>query len=94
MIDMEKVIKDLEHCLSSKLPHCYKCDRYGDVTNDNLWSCKTALMREALELLKEQEPRVPHLIDWGIYECPVCKTRVDYSYRYCKHCGQAVKWCD
>ena len=33
-----------------------------------------------------------HMVDWGIYECPKCKTRVDKTYKYCKHCGRPVKW--
>lgn len=43
---------------------------------------------------KAQEPTIPHMVDWGIYECPKCKTRVDKTYKYCKCCGQAVKWND
>lgn len=37
-------------------------------------------------------PVTPHMVDWGIYECPKCKTRVDATYNYCKCCGRAVKW--
>lgn len=43
-------------------------------------------------IAKAQEPIIPHLVDWGIYECRICKTRVDKSYKYCKCCGRAVKW--
>lgn len=46
----------------------------------------------ALELLKAQEPITPHMVDWGIYECPICKTRVDKTYKFCKVCGKVVKW--
>lgn len=36
----------------------------------------------------------PKLIDWGIYECPFCKVRVDKTYKYCKNCGRGINWDD
>ena len=47
------------------------------------------ILTKARELTK---PVIPHMVDWGIYECPKCKTRVDKTYKYCKHCGRPVKW--
>lgn len=44
------------------------------------------------ELVNAQEPITPHLVDWGIYECPKCKTRVDKTYKFCKVCGKGMKW--
>lgn len=50
------------------------------------------VVTKAIALLKAQEPITPHMIDWGIYECRKCKTRVDKTYKFCKCCGRAVKW--
>lgn len=47
------------------------------------------ILTKAREVTK---PIIPHMVDWGIYECPKCKTRVDKTYKFCKCCGQAVKW--
>ena len=38
------------------------------------------------------KPVIPNMVDWDIYECPKCKTRVDKTYNFCKHCGRLVKW--
>lgn len=59
---------------------------------DSIFANDAAMLREAVRLLKAQEPVFPHMVDWSLYECPKCKTRVDKTYKYCKCCGQAVKW--
>ena len=50
-----------------------------------------ALIRRTVALLQAQEGVFPRMVG-GIYECPKCRTRVDQTYKYCKCCGQAVKW--
>lgn len=59
MTDREKVIEGLECCADDKPfyhAHCDDCP-YNGLNPDNLGGC-TKLYRDALELLKEQEPRV------------------------------------
>ena len=53
MIDREKVVKGLEYCTGNQL--CSGCGYYDP---DNV-RCQKDLMRDALELLKEQEPVTP-----------------------------------
>lgn len=58
------------------------------------------IAKNALELLKEQEPIAPSLCgskepDWHgswRYLCGKCKKPIDNKDRFCKRCGQAVKW--
>ncbi len=84
MKSREDVIKGLECCATSDLGNCKDCPYSGDSCVD--------LCNDAAALLKAQEGVFPHMVDWGIYECPKCKTRVDKTYKYCKCCGQGVKW--
>ncbi len=90
---MEEILNALECCEHMSGAYCQKCfylDEY--VSSDTLPTCTARLAHDVLVLLKAQKPIAPHMIDWGIYECPKCKTRVDTTYNYCKCCGQAVKW--
>lgn len=53
-----------------------------------------------VELLKEQEAVEPrlggteyhagHSSFW--YRCGKCETRINYGDKFCRRCGQAVKW--
>lgn len=47
----------------------------------------------AIEAVKAQEPVKPIIIcgNWW-YQCGKCKEAVGYHDKYCKACGQAVKW--
>lgn len=98
MIDKDKVIKGLEYCVGHHL--CFGCGYYDP---DNT-RCQKELMRDALELLKEQEPILlenqhksgGHIINanspW-ISRCPKCGKKIEGKQtRFCKYCGQAVKW--
>lgn len=63
-----------------------------------------SVMRDALELLKAQEPIEPiEEIDYesdadgeerpySMYYCRKCKEYIEIDQKYCDHCGQAVKW--
>ena len=52
------------------------------------------VMREILELLKEQEPVKPRYTPQSIYswECGVCAEPFDRIANYCPNCGRAVRW--
>lgn len=62
MIDREKVINGLECCLANGHNNCpYESTDEGI---DKVTSCTTYLMRDALALLKAQQPRVMTLDEW------------------------------
>lgn len=83
--------------------NCQKCE-YRDIRTKT--RCKTMLLRDALELLKEQEePVKPVFVGNDEWQCPECETAVgwkelDYigieetKYNYCPGCGRKVKWDD
>ena len=54
MPDLAKVIKGIEHCLMTGLEGCKGCPYY----NSDLCLGTDLVLKDALELLKEQEPRV------------------------------------
>ena len=92
MSETERVIDDLN---VSKLMLCNPkmltsemCVRIGQAING------------AIDLLKEPEAVEPTvsgaeehdgLRSWW-YQCGKCKTPIDYGDRFCRHCGQEVKW--
>ena len=107
MNDREKVIKGLEAHLGNKFPQCNKCPyfnfedmkRYNDQN-----SCLLSMMTDAISMLKEQEPVLlenqhkPYgdflnaNAPW-VSRCPKCGKKVEGKQtRFCKYCGQAVKW--
>lgn len=97
MNDREKIIKGLECCLANGHNNCpYKSTDEGI---DKVTCCTTYLMKDAIALLKAQEPVEPTIggdadgpcRNWW-YQCGKCKEAIDYHDKYCRHCGQAVKW--
>ena len=58
--------------------------------------CYRILIKDALELLKVQEPMIPvydQLLTQEIPRCGKCGYRlVKGNDKYCCRCGQAVKW--
>ena len=103
MPDREKVIKvieGLEHCIVDNNEPC-NCPYDGD------GGCIGSLMRDALALLKAQEPIAPIQgaddQDEDVFCCGSCGAVVgetffwppgEYEVRdnYCSECGRAVKW--
>lgn len=60
------------------------------------------IAKVTLELLRKQEPIAPSVCGskdpdghgcWW-YLCGKCKKPIDHKDRFCKRCGQAVKWDD
>lgn len=97
MTKLEKVIKGLE-CLAKQHGIVGVCEPencpYGD-----LHTCANEIARDAIALLKAQEPVEPKKNDvemcglrtWD-WACPVCNTILAYRDNYCSGCGRAVKW--
>ena len=98
MIEQEKrenTIKGLECCTTAI--GCYECPYAvgGKATN----ACNLLIDRDALALLKEQEPVEPkHEDDRPIspLRCGNCGAFIlvtnDYKAKYCFECGREVRW--
>lgn len=99
MAELEKVIRGLECCIlrdPDDHARCSQCSYGGN--------CVNRLKMDALSLLKAQEPILlenqhkpyGHIINanspW-ISRCPKCGKKIEGKQtRFCKYCGQAVKW--
>lgn len=101
MPDREKVIKALELCTSkietrTQTP-CNTCPYhniiYHGVLGDGCCN-EQSLKRDALALLKEDEPLKPKLSESGLlYRCRACgRPLTKYLDKFCPKCGRAVKW--
>ena len=104
-ISLENIIKGLECCLSASLgeticPTCtYRYDENGIETGD----CEINLLKDAIELLKMQEPVKP-VLDIDTWKCGNCGHTLEHQellgdnvlfheqYNYCPECGKPVKW--
>ena len=84
MTDREKAIKGLECC--GETMNCNECPYDSEIGG-----CFTNLKADALNLLKEQEPKQMWLCN-GELCCPQCGALCKSYYHYCNECGQAVKW--
>ena len=89
---MEKVINALEECTTSE--DCINCS-YHEFHGRG---CFQKLMKDAMTLLKREpvEPIRGEDMDtssacWW-YVCPSCRIAIDYQDRFCRHCGQPLKW--
>ena len=102
MIDKEKVVKGLECCVNDKPfyhAHCGECPYNGLIFN-NLGGC-TKLYRDALVLLKEQEPVMWSYDGYDCFVCSNCGLRIkdeavyylmDKPISFCPACGRKVEW--
>lgn len=96
----ENVIKMLERCVMPHGDGCtQECEYHGRI------ECCRQVMRNTLALLKAQEPKLvtnihkehnnvlnPN-VPW-VGKCPKCGKKIEGRNltRFCKFCGQAVKW--
>lgn len=101
MADIEKVIKGLERCLKHTCPDIYSKEYKECEYTVGLYCGQDKLLHEALELLKEQQPKHGHWIEQEgfdgdvYYDCSVCGeswvtvegTPEDNGMIYCPHCG-------
>lgn len=96
MIDAEKcekVIRGLECCMRENNTNmCGDCP-YHD-SSETRFGCMQSAMRDALALLKEQEPVKP-FGGYGFYFCGGCKNPFNsVSQKFCSECERRVKWGD
>ena len=109
MADMEKVINGLEHGIEKldtilNMQHgfnCTQCPYYKECETEGILVC-LPMMRDALELLKAQEPVKPYAeycehtgTKWlvcGACHEPMNKTSEETWSNYCPNCGREVKW--
>lgn len=91
MIDIEKVIKGLECCAYKE-----NCDECPYIRGNAM--CLSYKDKDALELLKKQEPKATIITHQNEYckdgKCPSCGHEIETNMhpKYCGYCGQAVKW--
>lgn len=98
MKSRDDVIKGLECCIDYECNVCH----YGDDGGAEDGCCSYELKKDALALLKAQEPIVPircsahaHGSDDVWYECGKCGEFLGvnrYSKQFCAKCGRPVKW--
>jgi len=101
MPDREKVIKALACCVfpvSKGFPYqSHIADEGCEVDECPYRDDCDQMLLDALELLKEQEPKPVKFSEnaYGhkTYYCPKCGRWFEfYKPAYCDKCGQAVKW--
>lgn len=87
MPDRAKVIKAFECCDDEGSPNCEQCPYMDD---DFVGTCasRNPLFRDALALLKEQEPVKPAP---GML-CGQCGCRIYRDANYCYNCGRELDW--
>ena len=105
MADRKKAIKGLEMCLASideaECPE--ECPYYETCRNYENRVIFQPVMRDTLELLKEQEPVEPILVGVNTWICGECGALLGWEEftqpglelvenRFCPHCGRRVKW--
>lgn len=86
MVDREKVISDLEEQIT--------WIRDNDFHKFPGWGHAVLAMRDALALLKAQEPVKPKW-EKGYAYCGKCGYKLHWIVdlnNFCPNCGQAVKW--
>lgn len=85
MIDRKNTIENLEQNIRwIEEIECHQFPGWGNVT---------MAMRDAAELLKEQEPaKVMDGRPRCRFECGNCGTEFVFVYNYCPSCGRKVKW--
>ena len=95
----ERVIHDIERCICRAPDACRDCSKYSD--DSTVIRCMEELLKDALTLLKAQEPKFVSDIAEAIIgckpkvkvgHCPSCGVLMSETDRFCRKCGQAVKW--
>ena len=101
MPDRDEVIKAIEACMDQNHPaYCNEC--YLDGPGFGI-ACRGKLMRDALAILREQEPQetrhMRHYSRPGVYadlwlhceKCGYVTGIIARMHKYCPECGRKVK---
>ena len=92
MLDKKNVINELANALK----WCGEDDNPNGSIALKIWA-----VRDALALLKEQEPKLVKKDMYGNAYCPSCSTertiemetmKLHLGSKYCPYCGQEVQW--
>ena len=106
MADIEKTIKGLECKLNANYDTCKDCQYFREELAEDYpefeYFCdRSQIESDALELLKKQEPKfVPDIAEAiigckpkvKVGHCPSCDALIHETDKFCRKCGQAVKW--
>ena len=84
MIDRENAIRDLEQNI--------RWIEENETHQFPGWGNVTMAMRDAVELLKGEEPVKPLPLPDDEYKCPCCGMVIELLNPYCWYCGRKVKW--
>lgn len=109
MADIKRTTEGLEHCLARYVDGlCDDCPYMGEIDKSymNPMKCKEIIMRDALELLKEQQPKkkgkwkcdVGHWIEGeretgemiDTYACSYCGFYQYWKTPFCPNCGAVM----
>ena len=103
MIDRKELIEGLEYCIEAKGKNCPMACPFFKKCFSVFNSIEPfyPIMRAALDLLKEQEPKQVLSVADSVGEmeigyCPSCRrgitNKIGDPTKFCRYCGQAVKW--
>ena len=87
MPNREKVTKHFEHLLNAAKGNYQD---FVDLTVDVGEEILALLKQEAVEPIRGEDMDTSSACWW--YVCPSCRIAIDYQDRFCRHCGQALKW--
>lgn len=89
-MDKEKVIKGLEE-ISNYFFNVYHHSKDREEINKAKDRCD--VVEDALALLKEPKALKPFIRhgNW-VFQCGKCKAIIEYGDKFCRQCGQEVKW--
>lgn len=95
MLNLDDTIKAFQCCIQ-KPPDCGNCPEQGPGFGIE---CRNDVKAHVLLWLKAKEPMNAIVVLNGIdrsggwwYQCPNCKMEIEPRDKYCKNCGQGVKW--
>ena len=109
MVDLNKVVNGIKHCLSDELNDCGNCPYF--INNPFDLTCGASLRTDVLELINYQQLEIQRLqqktvnpikpLDFGddyTYLCDSCKGELFCGKairdKFCPTCGGKIDWMD
>ena len=93
MADIKQTMFDIERCICHVPDACRDCSHYGF----DRMECMESLLKDALELLKEQEAVEPKTGHWfkihggTAAQCTICKCWGQINMKFCPWCGAKME---